>query len=102
MNRLLDIQLDQEELYPDKMVLWEIIKLEICTSTIQYSVNKSKVNKNMLHVEVLKRKLLFWEQERQESGFFKFQEDHINRLKNDIQEINAKRTQGAILRCKAN
>ena len=100
MNKLIEIELEQTQNYQSKIKHWEIIKLAIRSSTIQYSVNKKRSQRNV--IQVLEKKLSFWEREREEAGLFvEKQEQHITKLRQEIDSINRDRTQGAIWRCKA-
>ena len=98
INKLLDIELEQ--VYASKKDHWEIIKLAIASTTIQFLARRKKSDVNKL--KVLEKKLAYWEGERDASGFFEKQESHIRKLRSEIKEINHKKTQGAVLRCRAN
>ena len=93
INRLIEIQLDQSELYSSKRNHWEMIKLAIIGSTVQYSARKVKSDKNKL--QVLERKLKYWEGERDSGIFADKQEDRIQKLRKDINEIYAKKNTGS-------
>ena len=97
INKLIEIQLEQGDLY--RRDHWEIIKLEIQMSTLQFSIHHAKSNRNIM--QALEKKLAFWEEERDKIGYFNDQEEHIAKLKHEIQAYNKVKTQGAMLRCKA-
>ena len=99
INNLLDIQLSQIDLYDKKLNLWEIVKMEVAGSTVQYSTRKKKSDDNKL--KVLERKLKFWQQEEDLTGIFPKTTERIAELKKDIAEIYTRKAQGAIMRCKA-
>ena len=82
MNNLIDIQLEQKKYYKDIRDHWEVMKIDIAGSSIQYAARKKKAENNEL--AALEKKLKFWENERDESGYFNNQERHILNLRRDI------------------
>ena len=100
MNNLLDIELPQCNLYKSKRSHWEVIKLAIAGSSIQFATNRKRSDQNK--IQVLERKLKFWEDDQNEVGFFEKNEQHIASLKKELNVIRTKKVQGAILRSRAN
>ena len=97
INKLLEIELAQ--IYPSKKDQWEIIKLGIRTTALQYSSRKQRDRVNRL--QVLLRKLHYHEMHQDEYGIFEQAEAHMNALRKEIEVIQAFKTQGAILRSKS-
>ena len=79
---------------------WEIIKIAVAGSSVQYASRKKKADDNK--IKILEKKIRFWEKERESSPLFDKHEQHIQRLQKELYDLNAKKTQAAILRCKAN
>ena len=97
INNLLDIEMDQKHLYKSRKEHWEIIKLTVRGTSLQFAARKKKAIKNKL--EVLERKLKYWSNQ-DPSIIFDNTEQHIIRLKKEIEEIYAHRAQGAALCCR--
>ena len=85
--------------YKSFRAFWEVFKLDVCGSSVQYSSRKKKSDTNK--VEDLEKKLKYWQTEQEEIGIFPKVEDHIRNIKKDFTEIYMKRTQGAMIRCEA-
>ena len=86
INKLLDIELEQKELYKSKKDHWEIIKLMIRGTTLQYSARKKKATDNL--VEVLEKKLAFWIKQSDDTFFVRVKE-RTDELCKQIDNINA-------------
>ena len=99
INRLIEIKMNQTHLYKTKKQHWEIIKLMIRNSTLQYSAKKKRSRENTL--EVLERKYSYWKKEGNK-GIFDKVENRLLELKRDIEKIYMIKTQGAVLRYRAN
>ena len=99
INNLLDIELGQSNLYDSKRQQWEVLKLTLRNSIIQYSTHRARSNRNKL--EVLERKLQYWQQEGDDiKGPFKKVEDRISEIQQEINNLIAIKTQCAVLRCR--
>ena len=98
MNKLLEIELGQNY-YTSKRMKWETTKQAIRQSSMQYAARKHKDRKNRL--EVLTRKLKKLNSQEEECGILLHKNDHRIALNKEINDIQAYRTQGAMLRCKA-
>ena len=100
INDLLDREIEQTnaDTFKDR---WELIKLAVTTSSVQFAKNRSKSNK--LKIQVLERKLdrLVKEAEGINPIVFRDTEDQIRVVKQELQEINKIATEGAILRSRA-
>ena len=95
INKLLDIEIANR--LPSIKDTWEQIKLVIKNSTIQYSVRKSKSDKNRL--QVLERKEKRLEDELiNKNPLFDDSHEQLLKVKKEIKEIRNKKTKGAILR----
>ena len=87
--------------YEDVFLKWELIKMKVRGMAIQYGSRKKKSDSNK--IKVLNKKLEEIDKQRaQEIRIFTEPEVQINRIKNDIEEINKKSTIGAMLRNKQN
>ena len=98
MNKLLEIEMENVKLgeYRNK---WELIKLAIRGSTIQFSARKSKSDKNKM--DILEKKLKRLELELvNKSPIFMDSEEQIRLVK--VELLKKEKTKGAIIRAKAN
>ena len=99
INNLLDIELAQD--YDSYKNHWEIIKLAIRNSTLQFSARKSKSNKNK--IAILERQLRKLENELASSQLlFEDTEQQILLVKQELRDLIKQRTRGAILRSHSN
>ena len=99
MNKLLDIELSQT--FSSFKSKWELTKLAIRGSTIQYTVRRQKVKHNQS--EVLDRKLSKLQQELDNNeALFRDTKEQIRLVQHEIREITAEKTKGAIIRSRAN
>ena len=100
MNKLIDIELsiDTPSSYRDK---WELIKLAVRNSTLQYT--KRKQNSNKQKLLLLEKKLHRLHKELINAHPLNFSDtkEQIRLVKSDIDDIIACRTKGAILRSRA-
>ena len=87
-------------MYSSKRLHWEVIKLAITGSTIQYATRKKKSDTNK--IQALERKLRTWQRELEESNFATKPEKQVIEIQKELAELYAKKTQGAMLRCAAN
>ena len=99
INQLLDIELQQAHLYDSVKKHWEIIKLAVRGTTLQYTARKKKARQN--ETEILEKKISFWQNQLDHTYFPKV-EERITVLKKELETLNAKKTEGAVLRCKVN
>ena len=100
INRLLDIEMHdvQPGQYKDK---WELIKLAVRGSTIQYASRRQSSNRKK--IDVLEKKLVRLEKELlAKSPLFHDTEEQIRLVKAEIAQIYKEKTKGAIIRAKAN
>ena len=100
INNLLEIEL--EDIKPGQYKKkWELIKLAVRGTMIQYSSRKKKSDKNK--IEVLERKLKILEKKLVDSNpLFNDTEEQIRLVKNEIRQINKEKTKGAVIRAKSN
>ena len=98
INQLLNIELAQESNYSSKRTHWEIIKLTVRSSTLQFAARKAKSRANK--IEALQRKITYWQNEGSITLFPKV-EKRIADLTNELNKLQVQRTEGAILRSKA-
>ena len=99
INKLLDCELAQEKCYTSKRDHWEIIKLAIRNSTLQYSARKQKSSRNKL--AVLERKLLYW-QDQADTGIYHKVDERVEQLRKEVNLIKTEKAKGAIMRCRKN
>ena len=99
INKLIDIELAQDSDTLAKK--WELIKLSVRGTILQYSARKSKSERNTF--PALERKLaqLNSSIENQPFSLRENKEHQMAMIKKDIQEIYHKQTQGAIMRSRA-
>ena len=80
---------------------WEVFKLTVRGSSIQFAANKKKSKKNM--VEVLERKLKKLEKELiDKPTLFANTEEQIRLIKHELSQIVKDKTKGAMIRSRAN
>ena len=96
MNNLLDIQLDQN--YKSKKLKWEMLKMAVRASSIQFASHRQKGRKNKL--AALEKKLKSQKDTTPELGW-DYTTTHIRNLKSEIEELYAVKVQGAMLRARA-
>ena len=101
MNNLLDIELNQsQESFWNK---WQLTKLLVRGSSIQYSARKQKAKRNKVEVLELKLKCLESELVNKDiTGLFQDTEEQIRQVKHELNILHGEKTKGAMLRCKAN
>ena len=98
INQLIEIQLAQIPSYQSILDWWELFKIAVAGTTIQYASRKKKASENKL--QVLEKKLKYWEKEQDEViGIFPKIEEHVAELRKEIAELYTYKTQGAVLRC---
>ena len=101
MNNLLEIELalNSELKYKSK---WELIKLAINGSSIQYASRKKKANANK--GVALKKKLhsLYLELQNKNPLAFDDTCEQIRLVKHELRELNAIKTKGAMIRSRSN
>ena len=98
MNKLIDVELAQRQCYHNIKDHWEIMKLTIRSSILQFSAHRKKSVNNQL--EVLERKLGYWQKER-DTGYFQKVEERIVEIQREIKSLQNEKTRGAMLRCRA-
>ena len=78
---------------------WEIIKMSIRGSTMQYASRKKKAENNL--TTVLEKKLKFWQDQLDVDEELRPKiQQRILELRNDLEKLTAIKTQGAMLRCR--
>ena len=100
INSLLEIELAQE--YKTKRMKWEMVKLAVRGSTIQYSARVQKSDKNK--IEVLQRKVKQMQDKLQNIPTILIDSNiaQIKALQKEINEILNKKSMGAVIRSRAN
>ena len=100
INKLINIHLDQT--YDTASLKWEVLKLVVNSSTLQFAANRKKSDNNKMMV--LEKKLNKLKLELEGSNPIQFQDTYnqIRLVKQELSEINKKKSQGAILRSRAN
>ena len=100
INKLLDIELAQN--YKSIRTKWEMIKLAVRSSTLQYSARKAKSKRNT--VAALEKKLQFIQNKQQNLLGIKLQksEEQVMKLRKDIGIIVAQHTKSAAFRSGTN
>ena len=101
INKLLDIELSQDL---DSLKLkWEMIKMAVRGSTIQFSSRKNKSKRNK--TAVLERKVKMLENELSanyvKNSLFNDTYEQLRLVNHELQEIVADKTKGAIIRSRA-
>ena len=92
------IEIEQAQPAPSIKQKWELIKLAIRNYTLKYAARKQKSMNNKLNA--LEKKLKE-EQKLHERSLFIYSENHTLHLKQDINEIVEYKTNGAVVRCRA-
>ena len=101
INALIDIELAQTPLYESKRKHWEIIKLTIRGSILQYAARKMKSQNNTQ--KILEHKLEFWKKERDKINEINIKADErVECITRELELIETQKAQAAILRSKAN
>ena len=99
MNLLIEKELAQADMYSSKKDHWEILKLSIRTSTLQFSSNRQKSKKNKLLI--LERKLNYWMEEGdREQLSSDLVNSRIAELSREVKQIHTERAEGAVMRCR--
>ena len=100
MNEAIEIELSQSQdrCYQDR---WELLKLAICNTTLQYSNNKKKSADNKIAVLEKKLQKLQKELEGVNPLIFKDTEEQLRLAQHELDEFIKIKTQGAILRSRA-
>ena len=99
INKVIEKELSQAELYKSKRKHWEVMKLMFRQSSIQFSKAKQLDRKN--RKAVIEKKLEFYRKAEELTGILTDNETHIRKLKQELQTIQEYKTQGAILRARA-
>ena len=101
INKIIDIHLEDENIQTCKE-RWELLKLAIRGTTLQYSAYKQKSKRNLM--DVLERKIKYIEdsQHLQSISMFTESESHMRLLKHDLKVLLDEKTRGAILRSRCN
>ena len=99
INKLLDIEISNKFDSPKQK--WEMIKLAISGSTVQYATRKKKSDKNKVLALEKKRTQLEQSLHNMPAILLERQQEQINLINKDINEIHSKKTRGAILRSRA-
>ena len=101
ISKLIEIEKEVLKHLPIYGMQWEVLKLAVRGSTVQYTACKKKSNNNKL--VVLERKLKQLEDEaiNQSYSILKDTEHQISLIKHDIEEINRASCKGAIIRSRA-
>ena len=99
MNSLLDIQLEQQ--YSSHKKLWELVKLAVKGSTLQYSSRKKKSNDKKLQVLEKKALQIRNKLHNQPTILLESEDVHLGRVSKEIENIMMEKTKGAILRSRA-
>ena len=100
INSLIDINLAQN--FKNKKQQWELLKIEICGSTLQYTANKAKSRVNKLSALQKKLKNIEKEQETVNIDILRNKEEQAVRVRTEIDEIMKEKTRSAILRTRSN
>ena len=95
-NNLLDIHLDQAHI--DKKTHWELIKLAVRGSTIQYSARKKKSKNNQLDALQRKKKQVEKRLPDLPQTLIESEKVQLQRITNDINNILSDRAMGAVIR----
>ena len=98
LDKIFEIELAQS--YQDKCKHWEVIKLAVRNYVLQYAAKKKKETENKL--AALQRKLKTIEHSLHHQTIFQDSLQEIALIKNEINDIMVHKTNGVILRCKAN
>ena len=100
INKLINIEMENVKI-GEYRKRWELLKLAIRGTTLQFAVRKKKSNRNK--IEVLERKLAKLEREVIDRNYlFKDTEEQIRLVKQEISQIQQEKTKGTIIRAKAN
>ena len=101
LNKLIVMELENSMFMNLFKSRWELLKIMVKGSIIQYASRKKKSKKNK--IEALEKKLLRLEDEQinQAATLFADTEDQIRLVKHEILEINKEMTRGAIIRSRA-
>ena len=99
INSLLDIELAQQ--YPSKKMQWEMIKMAVRGSTIQYSARKKKSKNNQLVVLEKKLKLLQTNQPNLPPSLLQSTEAQIDLIQKDMNHLLAEKAMGAVIRSRS-
>ena len=99
INKLLDIELGQRNNYSKSSDHWEIMKLGVRNTTLQFAARLQKSKRNK--IEILKKKLKFW-QKQSDISLTIDKERTLQSLKKELYVLYEERTQGAVMRCRAN
>ena len=99
INGVLDVQMNQQ--YKDKKTTWEMVKLSMRGSTIQYVSRKKKAKNNELHA--LQHKLKQKEDKliNIPASLAQSELHHINLIQQDIKEILTERAKGSVMRARS-
>ena len=99
MNRLLEIELSDVKNREFRKT-WELAKIAIRGSTIQYAARKQKSKRNI--IEALERKIVKLEKELIDRNvLFNDTLEQIRKVKHELEQFNREKTRGAIVRAKA-
>ena len=101
LNKLIVMELENSMFMNSFRSRWELLKITVKGSIIQYASRKKKSRKNK--IEALERKLSRLEEEQinHDGTLFTDTEDQIRLVKHEISEINKEMTRGAIIRSRA-
>ena len=100
MNRLIEIELGQNNELKKK-VKWEVFKVAIRGSSIQFASRLQKSNK--MKINLLEKKLVCLAKEAERGGgLFEDTEIQTLRVKNKLEELIKMKTKGAMIRSKVN
>ena len=97
INEVIDIQLDNEPPNLSKKNAWELLKLAVSRSSLQYGAQKHKSDKNKLEVLNKKLKQIELATSNQIGLALEDSAEQMSLIRKEIYAINAKRTRGAIL-----
>ena len=101
MNDLIEVQLDSNMGTISKRTRWELIKLAIRGSTIQFATRKKKSNR--LKLNALEKKLVSLEKEIEEgTTILENTENQIRLVMHERNELVRIKTKGAMVRSRAN
>ena len=100
INQLIEIH-TEEELAASKKDRWELLKLSIRGTTLQFAARKQKAKRNLIGVLEAKLKKLELELINK-TCLFQDTTDQINMVKHELKELLQERTKGAQIRAKIN
>ena len=99
INKFIQIHLNQE--YDSAKVHWEIRKLSVTGTTVQFSSRKKKGDKNTQEALECKLELIINKEHNMPFTLIQSQKQQTSLIKRDLEELRQKKVRGAIVRSRA-